>query len=135
MKIVLVYAVGAVLAIGLNLLAQECVLLLTPPTGAGLFPSVLAGTICGLVFKYIWDKVLIFRFVPESTGRDLRTFLIYALTGVVTTLIFWAFEFGFEALFGTKQMRYTGAAIGLVIGYALKFQLDRRYVFVGVSDR
>lgn len=133
MMIVMVYAVGAVLAIGLNLIAQEFALWVMPSTSVGLFPSVLAGTICGLVFKYIWDKVLIFRFVAESTGRDLRTFLIYALTGVVTTLIFWAFEFGFEALFGTKQMRYTGAAIGLVIGYALKYRLDRRYVFPGAS--
>jgi putative flippase GtrA len=135
MKIVLVYAVGAVLAIGLNLLAQELVLVAVPLGGLGIFPSVLAGTVCGLAFKYTWDKALIFRFTAGSAVRDLRTFLLYGVTGAVTTLIFWGFEFGFEILFGTKEMRYTGAVIGLVIGYVLKYRLDSRLVFVEGAGR
>ena len=135
MKIVLVYASGAVLAIGLNLLAQELVFLAVPLGRFGIFPSVFAGTVCGLVFKYAWDKALIFRFTAGSAARDFRTFLLYGLTGVVTTLIFWGFEFGFEILFGTKEMRYTGAVIGLVIGYVIKYRLDRRLVFVADAGR
>jgi len=131
MKIVMVYAAGALLAIMLNLLAQEVVLAMVPPEGVGLFPSVLAGTICGLVLKYVWDKVFIFGFKAGSPARDLHTFTVYSLTGVVTTAIFWAFEFGFDAIFQTKEMRYLGAVIGLTIGYVLKYQLDRRFVFVG----
>jgi preprotein translocase subunit SecA len=42
-----------------------------------------------------------------------------------------ASEFGFDFLFGTKLMRYVGGVIGLAIGYAIKYQLDKRYVFVG----
>ena len=49
--------------------------------------------------------------------------------GVVTTLIFWGFEFTFEYLFRTKFMRYLGAVIGLSIGYFIKYNLDRRFVF------
>jgi putative flippase GtrA len=133
MKIVMVYAAGALLAIMLNLLAQEITLAMVPPEDVGLFPSVIAGTICGLVFKYVWDKVFIFGFKAGSAARDLRTFTVYSLTGVVTTAIFWAFEFGFDATFQTKEMRYLGAVIGLTIGYVLKYQLDRRFVFVGTT--
>lgn len=134
MKIVMVYAAGALLAIMLNLLTQEITLAVVPATGLGLFPSVLAGTVAGLVFKYVWDKVFIFGFRAESTARDLRTFAAYSMTGVVTTAIFWAFEFGFDALFQTKEMRYAGAVIGLVIGYVLKYRLDRRFVFAGTAS-
>lgn len=133
MKIVMVYAAGALLAIMLNLLAQEVTLAIVPQESVGLFPSVLAGTVCGLVFKYVWDKVFIFGFKAGSAARDLRTFTVYSLTGVVTTALFWAFEFGFDAMFQTKEMRYLGAVIGLIIGYVLKYHLDRRFVFVATT--
>jgi hypothetical protein len=49
--------------------------------------------------------------------------------GLATTFIFWGFEFGFQHLFETKEMRYLGGIIGLAIGYLTKYQLDKRYVF------
>jgi putative flippase GtrA len=49
--------------------------------------------------------------------------------GVVTTAVFWGFEFGFDHLFGTREMRYAGGVIGLAIGYVAKYQLDKRFVF------
>jgi hypothetical protein len=49
--------------------------------------------------------------------------------GLATTVIFWGFEFGFEYLFATKEMRYLGGIIGLAIGYVTKYHLDKRYVF------
>jgi putative flippase GtrA len=118
-----------VVAIVVNLALQELVLQLEPWAGWGLFPSVLAGTAGGLVFKYVWDKVLIFDYRAGSKARDAKTFLAYAVTGILTTAIFWGFEFGFDALFGTKLMRYVGAIMGLTIGYVLKYHLDRRFVF------
>lgn len=129
MKIAVVYTLGAVIAIVVNLALQEIVLQLAPQVGWGLFPSVIAGTAGGLVFKYVWDKVLIFDYRAESKVRDATTFLAYAVTGVLTTAIFWGFEFGFDAFFDTKLMRYVGAIIGLTIGYVLKYHLDRRFVF------
>lgn len=129
MKTALTYFLGAVLAIVVNLASQEIFLVVVPADLSGLFPAVLAGTAVGLVFKYAWDKVLIFDYRAGTVRRDLVTFLAYALTGVLTTLIFWGFEFGFDAWFGTKVMRYVGATIGLSIGYVLKYHLDRRFVF------
>jgi hypothetical protein len=49
--------------------------------------------------------------------------------GVVTTAVFWGFEFGFHHIFQTKEMRYLGGIIGLVGGYLIKYHLDKRYVF------
>ena len=129
MKTVFVYGLGALLAILVNLGVQEVALGLFQALTWNVVVSVLAGTAVGLVFKYVWDKVLIFDYRAGTASRDAQTFLGYALTGVVTTAIFWGFEFGFDAVFGTKFMRYVGAVIGLTIGYVLKYRLDRRYVF------
>jgi len=129
MKTAVVYALGAVLAIAVNLALQEIFLAALPATRLGLVPSVLAGTAGGLLFKYAWDRSLIFEYQTQGAVRDFVTFVAYAVTGLVTTAIFWAFEFGFDAWFGTKTMRYIGAIIGLSIGYVLKFELDRRFVF------
>jgi putative flippase GtrA len=50
--------------------------------------------------------------------------------GVLTTIIFWAIELAFEHIYQTKEMRYLGGIIGLAIGYIIKYQLDKRFVFV-----
>jgi hypothetical protein len=49
--------------------------------------------------------------------------------GLATIVIFWGFEFGFNHIFATKEMRYLGGVIGLAIGYLAKYHLDKRYVF------
>lgn len=92
--------------------------------------SVLVGTAVGLVVKYILDKKYIFQYQVRNAAQDTRLFTLYAVMGLVTTTIFWFFEFGFDYLFQTKEMRYTGAVIGLAIGYYIKYRLDKRFVFV-----
>jgi putative flippase GtrA len=128
--VAVLYSVGALLAIVVNIGTQEAVTWMLPTSFWPVVVSVVCGTGTGLVFKYVWDKALIFRYRAGSVGRDLKTFGGYSLTGIGTTAIFWAFEFGFDLVFGTKVMRYAGAVIGLVIGYVIKYQLDRRFVFV-----
>ena len=134
MKIALLYALGAVFAIVVNIWTQELSLILLSAFPWVVVLSVIAGTGAGLVFKYVWDRLLIFGFRPATASADLQAFGGYAVTGVGTTAIFWGFEFGFDFLFGTKLMRYAGGVIGLAIGYAIKYQLDKRYVFVGRGD-
>lgn len=130
MKTALLYALGALLAIVVNIGTQELALVFLAGFPGEVVLSVVSGTVTGLVFKYVWDKALIFGYRTHSTSRNLQTFAGYTLTGLGTTAIFWGFEFGFDLLFGTKLMRYVGGVIGLIIGYVLKYQLDRRYVFV-----
>lgn len=91
--------------------------------------SILVGTGVGLLVKYALDKRYIFKFKAQNTAHDARTFLLYALMGVVTTVIFWGFEYAFEYFFQTKELRYLGGVIGLAIGYFVKYSLDKRFVF------
>ena len=56
-------------------------------------------------------------------------FFLYSITGVFTTLIFWAIELLFHIIFTNSEMRYVGGSIGLAIGYYIKYNLDRIFVF------
>ena len=89
----------------------------------------MVGTAVGLLLKYQLDKRYIFGFSPASFIHDSRTFALYTCMGLLTTAIFWGFEFGFHLLFQDKLMRYLGAVIGLAIGYWMKYHLDKRFVF------
>jgi putative flippase GtrA len=128
MRLAIVYTIIALIATAANLGAQE----LTVRAWHGAFQielSVFIGTGVGLVVKYVLDKIFIFRFRAASTLHDLQTFILYTGMGVVTTLLFWGFEFGFNSAFQDKNMRYVGALIGLAIGYWAKYHLDKRFVF------
>jgi putative flippase GtrA len=128
MRILFRYSLFAALATFLNLVSQEISLQLYQGLYA-LYVAIILGTAVGLISKYILDKLFIFNVQADSLSDDLTRFLAYSLTGVVTTLIFWGFELAFDFLFGTRLARYTGAILGLTIGYVLKYQLDKRYVF------
>jgi len=128
MQLVFKYAAFAVIATLANLLAQALTDVVTVGVYA-IYWSILAGTVVGWVCKYQLDKHFIFAYKSSSAQDDARKFLAYGLTGVVTTLLFWGFELGFDYGFGTKPARYLGAVIGLTIGYAVKYRLDKRYVF------
>lgn len=121
------YAAFAVVATAVNLLTQAA--LFAVHTGPGALTGALAlGTLTGLVTKYVLDKRWIFD--DRSTGAAVhaRKFSLYTLMGVATTLIFWGTEFAFDAL-GGDGWRYVGGALGLAVGYLVKYRLDRRFVF------
>jgi hypothetical protein len=122
------YALLAVLATLANIASQDISLRIHD--GSFSVPlSVAVGTAVGLVTKYLLDKRFIFYFRPDDLVHDGRTFLLYACMGVFTTLLFWSVEFLFHFLFATRELRYLGGVIGLAIGYAAKYQLDKRFVF------
>jgi hypothetical protein len=132
MRLAIIYAVLALIAMATNIGAQE----LTVRAYQGAFQvafSVFVGTGVGLVVKYMLDKAFIFGFRARDKLHDVQTFGLYTVTGVLTTAIFWGFEFGFEAAFQSKDMRYLGGLIGLAIGYFTKYRLDKRYVFGGMA--
>jgi putative flippase GtrA len=101
----------------------------------GLFSLYLAmfnGTLAGLILKYILDKKFIFFHKPKDKKDDGKKFILYSLMGVFTTIIFWGFEVIFEYLWHQK---YLGAVVGLAIGYVVKYNLDKRFVFVKGNDK
>lgn len=124
--LVLRYFGFACLATLANLGAQRLVLAL----GDGWFLLAMAtGTGVGLVTKYVLDKRWIFYDALRPARDEGRLFTLYTATGVVTTLIFWGSETAFWLLFQTHTLRELGAVLGLTVGYVVKFQLDRRFVF------
>jgi putative flippase GtrA len=128
MKLPATYAILALIATCANIAAQDAALHLYSGV-ADVVLSVVVGTGTGLVTKYVLDKKYIFGFRAKNAAHDGRTFALYTLTGLVTTLVFWGFEFGFDHVFDSKGMRYLGGVIGLAIGYFMKYRLDRRFVF------
>ena len=122
------YMIFAIFATAANIGSQDIALgVYTGPYTVTV--SVLVGTAVGLVVKYVLDKKFIFCYQVDSAKQDSKLLILYATTGVATTVIFWGAEFAFDLIFGTKQMRYVGGAIGLAIGYVIKYQLDKRFVF------
>jgi len=122
------YVIFALIARASNIGTQDFVISIYD--GAFNIPaSVCVGTGAGLIVKYILDKRYIFCFRAHNVAHDTKTFALYAVMGLATTLVFWGFEFGFQYIFETKEMRYIGGIIGLAVGYLTKYQLDKRYVF------
>lgn len=122
------YALFAAIATLANLAIQRAVLPSDPDTQAYAI-ALCAGTVTGLVVKYLLDK----RWIFFDTGSGVRThgrkFTLYTLTGVATTAIFWGAETAFWFFWRTDAMRELGAVLGLTIGYFIKYRLDKRFVF------
>ncbi|MEZ5526425.1 MAG: GtrA family protein [Gammaproteobacteria bacterium] len=134
MPLVIAYTAFALIAIAANVLGQEASLLLYRGPGE-LYLSLPVGTAVGLLVKYVLDHRYIFRAQAIPLKAHGRQFSAYAATGILTTGLFWGSEILFELVFATREARYAGAVLGLAIGYALKYRLDKRYVFsqVGAS--
>jgi len=122
------YALFAVIATVANLGTQRVVLSFGE-SGVHFAGAVGAGTLVGLVVKYILDKRWIF--FDDSTGVKAHSlkFALYTTMGIFTTAIFWGTETAFWLIWGTDAMRELGAILGLMVGYVTKYMLDRRFVF------
>ncbi|WOD07040.1 GtrA family protein [Marinomonas sp. GJ51-6] len=96
--------------------------------------SIFIGTATGLPIKYILEKKYIFEFESDSIKHDGKLFILYSGMGVFTTAIFWGVEYAFHLLFNSDSMRYLGGAIGLSIGYFIKYWLDKKFVFIKAAQ-
>ena len=121
------YVLFAVVATLANLATQELVIRIAPV--APLTLSILAGTAAGFVLKYVLDKKWVFDDRYGGHREELQKVTLYGAFSVLTTLIFWGFEVAFWTIWRTDLAKYTGAVLGLAIGYAAKFALDRAFVF------
>lgn len=124
------YVVFAVVATVGNLATQRLVMQFTDDALA-FHVALLAGTLVGLVIKYVLDKRWIFADAEQGLAAHGRKFSLYTLMGVATTAIFWGMETLFWLTWHTQFAREAGAVLGLSIGYLVKYHLDRRYVFIG----
>ena len=129
-SLILRYGAFAVIATLANLGAQRLAFAFAPEA-IRLLAALVCGTGVGLVVKYLLDKKWIFQDAVRPAAEEARTFSLYTLTGVGTTLIFWGMESAFWAIWQSQHMRELGAVIGLSIGYVIKYNLDKRFVFAG----
>lgn len=128
MQLVLKYSLFALIATAINLGTQWLVLLIQN-NDLWLLLALFAGTATGLVAKYVLDKRWIFYYQTSGAKDDAQRFTLYTVMGLLTTAIFWGMELSFHYLIGTEQAKYIGGALGLSIGYYIKYQLDKRFVF------
>jgi putative flippase GtrA len=126
--LILRYTAFAVVATIANLATQRAVLQFGD-TGGHFVLAVGAGTLVGLVIKYILDKRWVFFDVETSVQNHSRKFSLYTAMGLITTAIFWGTEIAFWLTWHTDMMRELGAILGLSVGYVVKYNLDRRFVF------
>lgn len=129
MDLVFKYALFAVIAMLANIGTQYVGLLVYSGEFA-LYLAIVFGTAVGLLVKYALDKKYIFYYFSKGVKDDFKKFVLYSIMGIATTLIFWGFELGFDAVFKIDSAKYIGAVIGLTIGCVIKFNLDKRFVFI-----
>jgi putative flippase GtrA len=126
--LILRYAAFAVAATLANLAVQRAILQFGE-TAVWFAAAVGAGTITGVVIKYLLDKRWIFHDLETGLRNHGRKFSLYTAMGLVTTAIFWGTETAFWMIWHTGMMRELGAVLGLLVGYVVKYNLDRRFVF------
>ncbi|WP_262271828.1 GtrA family protein [Microvirga yunnanensis] len=125
------YAAFAAIATVVNITTQNSVLQLGDASDL-LALAMIVGTIAGLLTKYLLDKLWIFYDQEIGLKSDGWKFSLYTAVGGLTTIISWSAEAASWTIWGTEVMRDVGAFVGLTIGYMVRFQLDKRFVF---SDR
>ena len=120
------YAAFALVAAAANLLTQEA----TMRSYHGPWPrgaALASGTAVGLLLKYLLDSRFIFHARVAGAIKGVARFFRYVLTSIVSTGLFWAIELAFARFLDSPAV---GGAIGLAAGYALKYLLDSRLVFL-----
>ncbi len=133
MTLIIKYTIFASTAVLINLFFQH--LAFSYYHGIGqIYLALLTGTFCGLVTKFNLDKKFIFYYRTKKRTEDLRKFIMYSSLSLFTTIIFWSFELSFNFLWKSEFAKYVGGLIGLIIGYTIKYFLDKKYVFIIQKD-
>jgi putative flippase GtrA len=132
-KIAVLYTLFAVFSTAINIGSQMLsIWIYKGPISVEV--SILVGTAMGLPLRYFLEKRYIFNFTSKNLVHDGKLFVFYSAMGVITTLIFWGTEYAFHLIYDTDFMRYLGGIIGLSIGFYVKYQLDKKYVFVNSTN-
>lgn len=132
-KVAVLYTLFAVLSTAINI-GSQMVSIWAYKGPLYVEISILVGTAMGLPLRYFLEKRYIFAFTSRNLAHDGKLFIFYSVMGVITTLIFWSTEYAFYLIYNTDFMRYVGGVVGLAIGFYVKYQLDKKYVFVNSSS-
>ena len=125
---ILLYSLFAIISTIINLISQRLILLISTNNLFFLL-AIFIGTLNGLILKFYLDKKWIFSNTVKNTKRNIFQFSLYSLMGIITTLIFWGTETIFWLIWQNENMRELGAVLGLSLGYSIKYNLYKRFVF------
>lgn len=133
-RLAVLYALFAAVSTAANLGAQALVRLVWAPAPGALdlayWVALAVGTGVGLAAKFLLDKFWIFDDrAAQGAKQHGAQFALYTAMGLATTAIFWGLQSLFFHIWKTEAMLTLGGALGLGIGYVVKYQLDRRFVF------
>lgn len=87
------------------------------------------GLFSGFVLKYLLDKKFVFNDGYENRKTETKKAGMYALMSLLCTVISIGITAFVKYTFGPERAKDIGWFLGLLIGYTLKFYLDKRYVF------
>lgn len=128
MNVVFKYLFFSIIAIFINIVSQRLIFEVSESDHVFIF-AISTGTLAGFISKYIFDKYLIFNDQSSIITEETKKLFKYSFFAVFTTAIFWFTEYIFWTVYQTHNAREIGAIIGLSIGYYLKYNLDKKYVF------
>ena len=133
-RLATLYALFGAISTVANLGSQDLVRMVWAPAPGALdlayWFALAFGTGVGLVVKFVLDKFWIFDDrAAQGAKQHGAQFVLYTAMGLATTVIFWGMQSAFFLVWKTEAMLTLGGAIGLTIGYVVKYQLDKRYVF------
>jgi putative flippase GtrA len=132
-KLAFLYSVFATLSIIINICLQILsIWMYDGPWSVEI--SIFIGTSVGLPLRYFLEKRFIFIFISKNLAHDRKLFILYIAMSMISTLIFWGTEYAFHLIYDTDLMRYIGGIIGLIIGFYVKYQLDKKHVFVDSTN-
>jgi len=127
-KKIYLFVLFAIVSTLFNLLTQRIILSINT-TNLFFFFAILSGTVVGLVTKFFLDKRYIFYDKKNDISHVSKKFGLYTFMGIFSTIIFWGTESIFWIIWKKENMREFGAILGLIIGYIMKYNLDKKYVF------
>ena len=119
------YYAFALVAVGLNVLVQHLVFISLTHSHA-IFIAMLIGAAVALVAKYFLDRKFVFLKTSSANRREL---FWYALTGGLITIVFFVAEYVIWDAYKTGLARDIGIVVGMLLGYTLKYFIDKHLVF------
>lgn len=122
-------AIATAANLGSQGLAHRALEVAPGSVGFGYWFALGLGTGVGLVVKYILDKRWIFDDRSTGAAAHGRRFALYTVMGVATTVIFWGTQTAFFVIWESQTALYIGGALGLAVGYVVKYRLDKAFVF------
>lgn len=125
---IFLYALFAIFATSLNILVQYIIFMVVSSKYT-LIIAMCFGTLVGLVAKYVLDKKFIFSYTSKSVKQEAKNFFLYSFFGGIITFFYIALETLFYFFYPKDYAQYIGAFFGLSIGYAVKYMLDKNFIF------